>query len=81
MENDMTYLDGVELPVQTIITMAMNAPDHRIAEHYVVSLLSHASRHGDRELQIKCEEILDRFNVSLYPKMPASKGNMPNVRR
>lgn len=79
MKDYLIYHNRVKVSVQTILDMAMGSPDYHTAEHYLVSLLFAAKQYEDNWLFSQCKDIMEKFGVSPYPELPASKGNMPNV--
>lgn len=80
MDELLVFHDGVYLPVKSLVTMAMNAPDYHTAEHYLVSLLYCAAMCGNGKLMEICQEIRKHFGVSPYPEHPDSKGTTSPIR-
>ena len=61
--------DGVRIREDQLISMAMNAGDYSIAEHYVCSLLAHGVIHGLAYIIDKANEIRERYRVRALPKL------------
>lgn len=80
MEELLVFHDGIYLPAESLVAMAMNAPDYHTAEHYMVSLLYCAVIYGNRRLLEICQEIRQHFGVQPYPEQGAVKGDLSPAR-
>ena len=80
MEELLVFHDGIYLPAESLVAMAMNAPDYHTAEHYMVSLLYCAVIYGNRRLLEICQEIRQHFGVQPYPEQDAVKGDLSPAR-
>lgn len=74
----MIYLDGADLPVQTVLDMAKGVRDNSTAEHYLLALFYEADVHEDRWLRSECRDIMQKRGMFRSPDLPASEGNLPN---
>jgi len=80
MEEPLVFHDGVYLPIEFLVEMAMNAPDYHTAEHYIVSLLYCAAMCGNRKLLEDCQKVRQHFGAQPYPEPHASWGNKSAIR-
>lgn len=80
MDELLVFHDGVYLPVKSLVTMAMNAPNYIIAEHYLFSLLNYAAMSGNSKLLEICQKIRQYIGISPYPEHPDSKGTTSPIR-
>lgn len=78
MKDYMIYLDGADLPVQTVLDMAKGVRDNSIAEHYLVALFYEADVREDRWLRSECRDIMQKRGMFRSPDLPASEGNLPD---
>lgn len=69
------YLDGIKLPVENVVAMAMNAGIYAVAEHYINALLWHLSETDDPLLRKRIQEIRRHYHLQPYQKAPTSMGN------
>lgn len=69
--------DGVRIREDQLISMALNAGDYGIAEHYVCSLLAHGVIHGLAYIIDKANEIREFYQVGAIPKPNMDVDNMP----
>ena len=74
----MIYLDGADLPVQTVLDMAKGVRDNSTAEHYLLALFYEADVHEDRWLRSECRDIMQKRGMFRSPDLPASEGNLPD---
>ena len=59
--------DGVRIREDQLVSMAMNAGDYSIAEHYMCSLLAHGVIHGLAYIIDKVNEIREHYHVCTIP--------------
>lgn len=71
--------DGRPHHINDLKDMAMNAGSYNVAEHYIVSILYHATIYHLPHFHKYVDEIRRRYNLEPFPssKDPASNNNMP----
>lgn len=71
--------DGKPHHINDLKDMAMNAGSYNVAEHYIVSILFHATIYHLPQFHKYVNEIRRHYNLEPFPtsKEPASNNNMP----
>lgn len=82
MEEDWLYFvehDGKPHHINDLKDMAMNAGSYNVAEHYIVSILFHATIYHLPQFQIYVDEIRRHYNLEPFPSSKDTVSNKNNM--